>query len=129
MPADRETLIARERQFWQSMVDHDTDTALGLLSDPAFMVGPHGSLKFDHAGYRRMAEHGSMVLTSYELGTIDVSPCGDDAAILSYEVRQVVTPRGGGEPVAQRMHDTSTWVRAGGTWRCAMHTESPVTPG
>lgn len=128
MQADREALFALERKFWQSMVDQDTDAALAVLCEPAYMVSPHGFLKFDHAGYRKMADHGTMVLQSYEFGAMDASFPTPDTAILSYEVRQVLTPRGKRETVEQHMHDTSTWVRANGTWRCAMHTETPAKP-
>ena len=67
-----QTLAELETKFWQSMVDQETDVALDLLSEPALMVSSHGSMKFDHAGYRQMAEHGSMVVTSFELSDVDV---------------------------------------------------------
>jgi ketosteroid isomerase-like protein len=127
MNADTTDVMALERKFWQSMLDEDTDAALALLTEPAFMVSPHGTLKFDHAGYRQMAEQGSMVIKRYELGDIDASFVGNDVAVLSYEVNQVIAPRGDpSRETQQHMKDTSTWVRAGGTWRCAMHTETPM---
>lgn len=55
MDKARQHLIDLETRFWQSMVDDDTDTAVGMLSEPALMVSQHGAIKFDHAGYRRMA--------------------------------------------------------------------------
>jgi hypothetical protein len=63
--AQEKTLVDLETKFWQSMVDQDTDAALALLTEPALMVSGHGAMKFDHAGYRKMAEQGSMVLTSF----------------------------------------------------------------
>ena len=36
----------------------ETDVALSLLCEPALMVNSHGAMKFDHAGYRQMADHG-----------------------------------------------------------------------
>ena len=59
MPTSSKTLIDLETKFWQSMVDQDTDTALEMLTEPALMVSSHGAMKFDHAGYRKMAEQGS----------------------------------------------------------------------
>ena len=53
------TLVNLEKKFWQSMVDHKTDVALNLLCEPALMVSSHGAMKFDHAGYRQMADHGA----------------------------------------------------------------------
>src|SRR5689334_9880989 len=83
-----------EHRFWQSMVDNDTDAALALLEDPALMVSTHGSMMFDHDGYRRMAEHGSMVLTAFDISDMDIVFPSESTAILSYNVKQVVQPRG-----------------------------------
>ena len=63
MAAPSKTLIDLEKKFWQSMVDQDTDAALKLLEEPALMVSSHGAMKFDHAGYRKMAEQGSRSAT------------------------------------------------------------------
>ena len=123
------TLIDLETKFWQSMVDQDTDAALELLCEPAMMVSSHGAMKFDHAGYRKMAEQGPMVLTAFELGDVDVLLPDDTTAILSYRVRQTTAPRGEKKGEVREMNDTSTWVRAGGRWRCAIHTETPASSG
>lgn len=129
MKADRTELVNLEKRFWQSMVDEQTDVALGLLTEPSFMVSPHGAMKFDHATYRKMAEQGSSVIKRYELGEMDATFVNDDTAILSYEVRQVLSPRGNSEETEQRMTDTSTWVKLGDSWKCVMHTEAPIAGG
>jgi hypothetical protein len=56
MPTPSQTLIDLETKFWQSMIDQDTDAAVAMLSEPALMVSSHGAMKFDHAGYRKMAD-------------------------------------------------------------------------
>lgn len=43
-----------------------------MLTEPALMVGAHGTFQFDHAKYREMAEKGPMVLRSYELSDMNV---------------------------------------------------------
>ena len=127
MHADSKALFELEKKFWQSIVEEDTDTAVGLLTEPAFMVSSHGAFKFDHAGYRQMAEQGSMVVKSYDLSEMDAAFPTEDTAILTYRVKQVLAPRGkADEEVEEEMKDTSTWVRERGAWRCAMHTESPA---
>jgi hypothetical protein len=126
MHADSRTLFDLEKKFWQSLVEEDTMTATGLLTEPAFMVSPHGTLSFDHASYRRMAEQGSMVVKSYELSDLHAAFPVADTAILSYQVKQVLGTRGKSEETVQKMTDTSTWVRQRGMWKCAMHTESPA---
>lgn len=126
MQAPSKTLIDLENRFWKSMVDEDTDTALGMLDEPALMVSSHGAMKFDHAEYRQMAEKGSMVLKSYQLSDMQVVFPVEDTAILTYRVKQAMAPRGKSESTTQEMADTSTWVRKSGQWQCVMHTETPL---
>jgi hypothetical protein len=128
MKPSSQTLVELETRFWQSIVDQDTDAALALLCEPAFMVGSHGMASFDHDGYRRMAEHGTMVLKAFELSDIELVFPRDDTAVLTYRVKQTLAPRGGTAPRVQQMADSSTWVRSGGHWRCAIHTETPIEP-
>lgn len=127
MDTDIDKLITLEKRFWQSMVDQETDVALQMLAEPSFMVSPHGAMKFDHATYRQMAEQGSMVIKRYDLGNMEATFLGEATAILSYKVKQVLSPRGKDEEIEQNMMDTSTWVKVRGEWRCAMHTETPLT--
>jgi len=127
MQTSSKTLIDLETRFWQSMVDHDTDVAVSMLGEPALMVSQHGAMTFDHAGYRRMADQDSMVLTSFELNDVDVLFPNDSTAIVTYRVKQNVAPRGKGKGKTTEMFDTSTWVRSdNGDWRCVMHTETPA---
>ena len=126
MATPSKTLMDLEQKFWQSLVDQDTDAALGMLDEPALMVSPHGAIKFDHAGYRKMAEHGSMIVTSFELSNMDTVFPNDTTAILTYRVKQEVAPRATGKRFEQDMNDTSTWVKTSDGWKCVMHTEAPV---
>lgn len=126
MNTTSKTVIDLEKKFWQSMVDHDTDAALGLLKEPALMVSSHGMMKFDHAGYRKMAEHGTMIVTSFELSDVEAVFPNDTTAILTYHVKQEVAARQDGKSAVQEMNDTSTWVNTPDGWKCVMHTETPA---
>jgi hypothetical protein len=127
MRTSSNTLIDLETKFWQSMVEQDTDKAVSLLNEPALMVSSHGAIKFDHAGYRKMAEQGTTVLTSFVLSDVDVVFPNDTTAILTYRVKQAVADRGRSNSTTQEMADTSTWVQSeDDRWRCVMHTETPV---
>ncbi|MBC7919350.1 MAG: nuclear transport factor 2 family protein [Rhodoferax sp.] len=120
------TLIDLEKKFWQSMVDQDTDAALKLLNEPALMVSAHGAIKFDHAGYRKMAEQPSMTVASFELRDVEVIFPDDTTAILTYNVKQEIASKGNDKTVTQEMNDTSTWIQKGKWWQCVMHTETPA---
>ena len=126
MATPSKTLIDLEKKFWQSMVEQDTDTALQMLEEPALMVGSHGAIKFDHAGYRKMAEQGSMIVKSFELSDVETVFPNDATAILTYRVRQKVAGRQDGKSTVQEMNDTSTWISTRDGWKCVMHTETPV---
>lgn len=126
MQTPAKTLIDLETRFWQSMVSQDADIATEMLSEPALMVSSHGAMKFDREGYRKMAEQGSMVLTSFEFSDMDVTFPNESTAILTYNVKQAMAPRGTAAGATQDMYDTSTWVRDGTRWQCVMHTETPA---
>src|SRR6476620_10882517 len=121
MPTPSQTLIDLETKFWQSMIDQDTDTAVAMLSEPALMVSSHGAMTFDHAGYRKMAEQGSMVLTSFEFTDTQVVFPSETTGIVIYGVKQGVATRGQSDSAIQEMVDSSTWIRTDQGWRCAMH--------
>lgn len=126
MRTSSKTLIDLETKFWQSMVNHDTDGALALLNEPALMVSSHGAMKFDHAGYRKMADQGTMIVTGFKFSDVEVVFPNDSTAIVTYGVKQDVQTRGKAESVTQDMVDSSTWIQTDAGWRCVMHTESPV---
>lgn len=127
MADESKTLIDLETKFWQSMVDGDNDTATSLLVEPAVMVSGHGAFQFDHATYRKMADLGPRVVTSFKLKNVKVVFPNADTAVITYGVRQGVAPRDDkGSVEFEEMHDTSTWVRVGKSWKCVIHTETPV---
>ena len=126
MATPRDTILELENRFWQSMVDNDADAAVELLTEPALMVSAHGTMKFDHAGYREMAEKGPMVLTGFELSDVQVVFPNATTAIATYHVKQQVAQRGKDSADVQEMNDTSTWIKEDGSWKCVMHTETPA---
>ena len=124
-PAEKE-IVNLETQFWQSLVDQDADAALKLLNEPALMVSAHGAMKFDHAAYRKMAEQGSMIVTSFEFSDMQVTMPNASTAILTYRVKQGTQPRGKSGTTHEEMNESSTWIKAGSQWKCVMHTEAPA---
>ncbi len=126
MQAQASDLIALERRFWKALVDEDVEEATSLLDEPALMVSPHGAMQFDHDGYKRMAEQGSMVVKSYELADMNVVFPTEETAVLTYQVRQALAQRGQTTETVQQMADSSVWTRKNGRWLCVMHTETPV---
>ena len=113
-----------EKAFWQSMVDGEPQVATDMLAEPALMVSGHGAMKFDHAGYTKMANDDRHRLVDYRFSDMDVIFPKDDVAIATYRVNQKVEMQG--KPVEKDVYDTSTWVKVGNQWRCVAHTESEL---
>ncbi|MEO8316482.1 MAG: nuclear transport factor 2 family protein [Pseudomonadota bacterium] len=126
MKPSSKTVVDLETRFWQAMVDQDADAATALLCEPAVMVSAYGAMQFDHASYRKMAEQGSKVVTSFEFDDMKVMFPNDTTAVLTYHVTQVVAPRGKTKGKSQEMTDSSTWIQQAGAWKCVMHTETPM---
>lgn len=121
-----ERVAALEDRFWQAIVDKDVETATSLLHEPALMVSAHGAMKFDHAGYRRMVEQGSMELCAFRLSDIEVVCPDDRTAVMTYSATQTLRTRGQPGEQRQQMKDSSTWVKADNGWKCVVHTETPA---
>jgi hypothetical protein len=113
-----------EKAFWQSMVDGKPQVATEMLSEPALMVSGHGAMKFDHAGYTKMANDDRHRLVDYRFSDMDVIFPKEDVAIATYRVNQKVEMQG--KPVEKDVYDTSTWIKVGDQWRCVAHTESEL---
>ncbi|MBA3594033.1 MAG: nuclear transport factor 2 family protein [Polaromonas sp.] len=127
MADSKQSLVDLETKFWQSMVDQDADGAVALLSEPALMVSSHGAMQFDHAGYRKMADQGPMVVTGFDFEDMQVVFPNETTAVLTYRVKQQVAPRDKkGQGMSQEMNDSSTWIKVGDSWKCVLHTETPA---
>lgn len=127
MANSKQSLVDLETKFWQSMVDQHADDAVALLNEPALMVSSHGAMQFDHAGYRKMADEGTMVVTGFDLDDMQVVFPNETTAVLTYHVKQQVARRDKkSKTVAQEMNDSSTWIKVGDSWKCVLHTETPA---
>jgi ketosteroid isomerase-like protein len=125
MSTTAKQIMAYEREFWESMRAQDVEAATRLLDDTAILAGMQGIHHFDHAGYRRMAEQGTMALKDFSLSDERVLFPVPDVAVATYRVDQEFSIDG--KQTAMTSFDTSTWVRKDGAWRCVAHTETPRT--
>lgn len=115
-----------EHAFWKSLVDNTPEVAAGMLTDPSLMVSGHGAMHFDHAAYTKMATDPKYKVLAYELSALEVLCPSDEVAIATYRVHQKMEMDG--KVMTMDVIDSSTWVRIGGHWKCAAHTECPETP-
>ncbi|MEP6574313.1 MAG: nuclear transport factor 2 family protein [Gemmatimonadota bacterium] len=118
-------LLDLERQYWNAIRTRDVETALQLTDDPCIVTGAQGAGRIDHRSFARMLKDTSWTLHEFEIDKdAQVHLVRDDVAIIAYKVKESLTVEG--KEVQLEAADASTWVRQGGRWVCALHTESIV---
>ena len=116
-------LLELERQYWQAIVDKDTDAAMRLTDDSCIITGAQGVGKIDRKTFADMMVAARYTLHGFELKDgAQVRLLREDVAIVAYQVHEGLTVEG--KPVTLDAADSSTWVRRDGRWVCALHTEA-----
>ena len=121
---DSATIERLETEFWQSMVGKDADKAVTMIADECLITGPQGTMRSDPADYKRMTEQGEWELDLFEFSDVQVIFPQEDTAIIAYNVHQTGSMKG--QEMDLNCADSSTWVRDGDEWKCALHTETII---
>ena len=121
---DTKAIIELETKFWQSMVDKNIDAAVAMLDDKSVVTGAQGLALLTHNDYRGMAKQGESLwnLKSFDLDDVKVTFPTEDIAVIAYRVTEEMEVEG--KPLTLNAADATTWVRKGGKWLAALHTES-----
>ncbi len=119
------TIVDLEHKFWQSMVDKDAKAAKTMIADECLITGSMGAMKIDPDKYEEMTRDGKWTLEKYTFSDVDVIFPADDVAVIAYKVHQTGTI--GDKPMDMRCADSTTWVREGSDWKCALHTETMLS--
>jgi len=121
--AVKDELLTLEKQYWQAIQKNDFETALDLTDDPCIVTGAQGVASIDRSRFREMMQSANYKIEDvYFDPDVQIRVLGSDTAVLAYTVRERLTVDG--KSVTLEAADASTWVRRGGRWRCALHTES-----
>jgi hypothetical protein len=115
-------ILAREKQFWQSMIDKDADAGAAMMADASLVTGGQGVGRIDRKSFAKMMEHGAWTLHGFEFSDVQVIEVAPDVAVIAYKVSEDITVDG--ERLTMQAADASTWVRQDGDWVCVLHTES-----
>lgn len=116
-------LLDLERQFWTAMRDHDVEAAQRLTDETCIITGPQGVSRITRDGLGAMISSSTYSLDDFELkNDAQVRLLGDDVAVVAYGAHEDLTVEG--KKVSLDVCDASTWVRKGGRWVCALHTEA-----
>ena len=115
-------ILAQEHRFCQSMIDRDSAVGAAMTAEPCIVTGGQGVGRIDRKTFASMMDGGDWKLKSYEFRDVKFVQPADNVAIIAYTVHEELTV--GGKPVTLEAADASTWVKQGGEWLCALHTES-----
>jgi hypothetical protein len=117
-------VLTLEKEYWDAVKSQDVSTATRLSDDPCVVVGPQGVGTIDKKALAKMMEAPSCKVTQYRLDDRDVHvrAVADDVAVIAYKVHEDLIVDG--KPTTREAYDSSVWVRRGGKWVCALHTET-----
>lgn len=115
-------LLDHEKQYWQAIQDRDVQAAMRLTDDPCIVAGAQGVARITRQAFAGMLQAGGWTLHEFTLSDVQVRVLGDDAAIIAYKVKELLTVDG--KSLTLEAADSSTWVRREGQWVCALHTEA-----
>jgi hypothetical protein len=120
----QKTLFGMEQQFWQAIKDRNGEAASRLTDDSCMVVGPEGIQEVDRSMIAGMVASAPYQLREYRIDAAKAlfHALSDDMALVSYPVHEEMTTTSGASSIDA--YDTSLWVRHGGEWRCALHTET-----
>ena len=106
-----------------SLQDHDIDESLRLTEFPLLLTGAQGASTIDKDTFVKLSNDHTWEIESFDLSKIQINVVNPNLALVAYHVHEDLTVDGG-EPVSFDAADASVWIRRGGTWKCALHTES-----
>ena len=118
----KDEILSLEKQFWQTMIDKDSEAGARLTADPCLVTGAQGVGRIDRKTFAKLMETGTWVLHDFDLSDVKVEKVTDDVAVIAYKVREDLTVDG--KKLTLEAADASTWVRDDDGWTCALHTES-----
>ena len=122
MTTNKQQIVDLETRFWQSMKDKDPETAKSMIASQGLVTGPMGTMTMNPEKYAEMTREGQWTLDDFELKNVEVVQPNEDSAIIAYEVHQTGEMKG--KRMDLRCADSSVWVKEGGGWKCALHTET-----
>lgn len=109
-----------ERKYWDAMNNHDYEAVKNLTRFPCIIAGKQGVMSVDEPTYRKMFGLGSGKKTFLKKISDEQIDTTEDHALIAYLIELDYD----GEVMQYAC--TSTWVKEGHKWLCAMHTESDL---
>jgi hypothetical protein len=115
------TLEAKIRQLWQDFKDRKKEAFAAVLADDAIEVWVDGKVRDKATVVKDMD---NVMLNSYALSNIKITPLGPEAALATYRVKADGTLNG--QPFDATLEATHVFVKRGGNWKELRYHESEI---
>jgi ketosteroid isomerase-like protein len=109
-----------EKKYWHGMADHDYETVKNLTKFPCIVAGKQGVMSVGEPAYKEMFEQGRERKIKVKGLSDEQIEVGNDHALIAYLIELEYNGK------SMKCACTSTWLKEGGQWLCAMHTESEL---
>lgn len=120
-------ILSLEKKYWKAMQEHDLETALELTDFPCVVAGSNGARTVDRKKFEEMFNSqaaNSIDSVNFDEAHTEVRVVNPETAIIAYQLQSKMTYKG--EQRQMSAVDTSTWIKRGNKWVCAMHTETEM---
>lgn len=121
---DKQEILKLEREFWKTMAAGDYKKSAAMLAPHAASVSPMSVTSFTPDEYVEMGKASPYTFVNWSMSEEDMIFPTADTAVCTYRVTQTLKKDGLSE--TSESMDSSVWARAGGSWKCILHTQSPV---
>jgi hypothetical protein len=116
-----------ENLYRDAIIGGDMNTVARLSADPCIVTGGMGVREVARKDLAQLMRESDFELKSYDVdeGSVYVRPLSDDVVSVAYRVKERYER--GGKDLTTDSYNSSMWVKSGGDWECAVHTESLVS--
>ncbi len=113
-------ILRLEKPYWEGMSAHDYETVKDLTKFPCIVAGKNGVMSVDEPDFKKMFEQGDGKKLKVKGISDEQIQTGNDHAMIGYLIELDYDGN------TMQCACTSTWIKDGGKWLCAMHTESDL---
>jgi hypothetical protein len=118
-----EEIFSLEKKYWDAMQVRDIETMLSLSDEQCIVVGAQGVACLTKESLASMMQTDTYTLKKFKLSDdYQVKILNEDVVVVAYKVTEELLV--GDQTINLEASDSSTWVRRGGAWVCAMHSEA-----
>lgn len=119
-------ILELEKRYWKAMENRDFDTVKKLTRFPCIVAGKDGIRSVDEATFKKMFDSGEgSGLKVLDISEPETDVIAESCAIIAYLIELEYGAQD--RKSSGKCACTSTWVKEGSNWMCAMHTESELS--